>query len=673
MQAFAHVNTPAKETHNAIAAHRPAILAPAGNREAFLAALAAGADEIYCGLKSHSARMAAHNFTIQQLQPLVALAHAQDTAVYITLNTLLTPKDLGPVGTLLSHLTRQVHPDGLIFQDPGMIALARQAGFEGELHMSTLANVSFPDALGWLQRRLNVHRIVVPRELSIDEIKQMAQACPSDLSLEAFIHGALCYGVSGRCYWSSFLGGKSGLRGRCVQPCRRRFTQDGAHLKAERHFSCRDLGLDVLVKILRPLPQVSAWKIEGRKKGPHYVYHTVRAYRLLRDEGTDPAAKKQALVLLDAALGRPKTHYRFLPQRVYNPLDIEGHTGSGKVVGKVKGAGRAAYFNAYQALLPGDVLRIGYEDDSSHQVIRIRRRIPKRGRFVLPGGSQKRAPGAPVFLIDRRENWLAEKIAALEARLIPPDPAGLPKNAFTPRWGRPKRKLPAVREMRVHRSTKGIGKSPNVGLWVGAAGRRLTGAGKSTVWHWLPPVIWPDQQTFFAERIQKCIAGGSRCFVLNAPWQRSLFPEIETLRLWAGPFCNLANEMALQQMARLGFEGAFVSPELGRDDYLRMPRQSPIPLGIVLSAWWPLSLSRIVGPQLASESIFTSPRDEKAWVRFYDGLYWVFPNWKLDLGEKRRELERAGYRMFAHLEERLPAKLSVKSRPGLWNWKINLQ
>jgi putative protease len=198
--------------------------------------------------------------------------------------------------------------------------------------LSTHANVSFAGALQMIQRDLKVDRVVVPRELTIDEIKAMADACPKDMSLEVFIHGALCYGVSGKCYWSSYLGGKSGLRGQCVQPCRRQYNQNK---QKQKFFSCQDLSLDVLVKVLMKIPGISAWKIEGRKKSPHYVYYTTSAYRMLRDEGGDPKAKKSALGLLERALGRSGTHFFFLPQRPYNPIDTKRQTDSGLFVGKV--------------------------------------------------------------------------------------------------------------------------------------------------------------------------------------------------------------------------------------------------------------------------------------------------------------------------------------------------
>ena len=181
----------------------------------------------------------------------------------------------------------------------------------------------------------------------------MGEACPEGLDLECFVHGALCYCVSGRCYWSSYMGGKSGLRGRCVQPCRRVYRQGGAAAAAMakqaeqqareqgrngrdggrdmrrprpqrsnpgkgrdgRFFSCLDLSLDVLAKTLLHIPHLVSWKIEGRKKGPHYVYHVVTAYRMLRDNPGDPQARKDAEAILEMALGRPGSRARFLPHK----------------------------------------------------------------------------------------------------------------------------------------------------------------------------------------------------------------------------------------------------------------------------------------------------------------------------------------------------------------------
>jgi putative protease len=147
---------------------RPSILAPAGNKTSFLAALVAGADEIYCGLRQFSARMEAKNFSVEELVPLIQLAHNKKVKVYVALNALLKPDDLKMAGELLQQLERHVKPDGIIIQDLGLVQLAKQAGFSGELHFSTLSNVSFPLALQKIKNNYRVHRVVFPRELNID-------------------------------------------------------------------------------------------------------------------------------------------------------------------------------------------------------------------------------------------------------------------------------------------------------------------------------------------------------------------------------------------------------------------------------------------------------------------------------------------------------------------------
>ncbi len=655
----------------------PAILAPAGNPRAFLAALAAGADAIYCGLKQYSARMMAKNFSIETLRPLVDLAHAQSARVYIAFNSLLKPEDLAPTLSIVEQLERQVRPDALIVQDLAMVNLVRQAGYSGEIHLSTLANASFPAALSLLPRPLGIRRVVIPRELDIDEIKQMAAACPPDLGLEVFIHGALCYAVSGRCYWSSFLGGKSGLRGRCVQPCRRIFSQAG---KRERFFACRDLSLDVLVKVLKPIEQIKTWKIEGRKKSPHYVYYTVTAYRMLRDEGTDARIRRSAVQLLERALGRPGTHYHFLPQRLRNPIDLESRTGSGLMIGSIKGPNRQPYIQLREALFPNDYLRIGYEDQPWHRRVRVNRSVPKGGQFNIKPASGKAPPrGTAVFLTDRQEPALGKIIDDLEQRLGPPVPVAsrpsiqllsLPQAAATPE---------KLTEIRVSRTPGEKAPSSRTGFWI-APGliSRLQRHQVPDLWFWMPPVIWPDNEAALQQRIQRIIKRGGRKFVLNAPWQMAFFTSPRSslareLVLWAGPFCNLANPLAIQVVADLGFHGAIVSPELDKNACLILPGQSPLPLGILVSGHWPLCLSRIVSDELTVDRPFTSPKREAAWVTRHDDTYWMYPNWRIDLGLHKKTLVNAGYALVVHLADSRPAGVQMKERPGLWNWSTGLK
>jgi len=609
------------------------ILAPAGNKDSFLAALAAGADAVYCGLKHFSARREATNFSIDELVPLAQLAHERGAQVYVAFNSLLKPIDLEKAGRLIDQLNLLVRPDAIIIQDLSMVQLARQAGFEGGLHLSTLANVSFSQALKLVRKKLGVDRIVVPRELSIDEIKTMAPACPRGLDLEVFIHGALCYGVSGRCHWSSYLGGKSGLRGRCVQPCRRLYAQDR---QTEKFFSCQDLSIDVLVKILLSIPQVRAWKIEGRKKGPHYVYNTVQAYRMLRDQGSDPKIKKAALQLLAGALGRVGTHYNFLPQRPQSPVKVNVQTGSGLLVGNIKGTKEKPFIIAKEELLSGDTLRIGYEDEPWHGKSKVRRFVPKKGRLFLKSLSKKRpAQGTPVFLTDRRDKTLENMLTVLAGELNKIPKSRVDASNFRARLPQRSGKRSLAFELKVYRK---IGKKKpreQTGTWLPI--NNPAGIPKGLVpklWWWLPPVIWPEDETQIKGVVDFVLKKGGRNFVLNAPWQTALFTRAKGLNLWAGPFCNIANPLAVDSLVSLGFNGVIVSPELGREDYLLLPKHSPLPIGIVTAGNWPLCVSRTLAENMKTGRSFTSPKGEQAWVRQYGSDYWMFPNWELDIRVK---------------------------------------
>ena len=650
----------------------PEILAPAGNKASFLAAIAAGADAVYCGLKLFSARMEAKNFTIEEFCALIGLAHKKGVKVFAALNSLLKPDDLARAGQLLELLQRRAKPDAIIIQDLGLVPLIKQTGFSGEVHLSTLANVSFATALRVIRRQLQVNRVVLPRELNVDELKIMARECPPELDLEVFIHGALCYGVSGRCYWSSYLGGKSGLRGRCVQPCRRRYTQSG---QTERYFSCQDLSVDVLVKVLLSIPKVRTWKIEGRKKGPHYVYHAVRAYRMLRDHHRDSRMKKEALYLLEHALGRTGTHYHFLPQRPQNPVNIHQQTGSGLLVGRIKGARQNSYFTTREELFPGDVLRIGYEDEAGHSKKRIGRAVPKGGRlYINPSVKKTAAKGAPVFLTDRREKRLDDMISDLAGQLdqIPKLAGDL--SPFLPLLPAAISKKNRPVDLAVYRSLpKSIPKG-RFGLWLsGRMIKKMSGKIVSRINWWLSPAIWPENENTVIEQVQLAIKKGARHFVLNAPWQIAFFQKRKGFKLWAGPFCNFANPLAIEATGAMGFEGAVVSPELGAEDYLQLPRHSPISLGIVIAGNWPLCVARTLSENVRQNTVFFSPRGEQTWTTRHGPNYWIYPNWKLDLRVHKKALHNAGYTLFVDLIEPLPKGIKMKRRKGLWNWETKLR
>lgn len=644
------------------------ILAPAGTVDSFLAAIAAGADAVYCGLKNFSARMAADNFSLTELAALTELAHAKGVRVHVAMNNLLKASELEQAGRLIDRLARQVGPDALIIQDPGMPELARQAGFKGELHLSTLANGGTVAGLPQIVS-MGVQRLVLPRELSIDEIKMVAEKCPDSLDLEVFVHGALCYAVSGRCYWSSYLGGKSGLRGRCVQPCRRQYRQKNLTLP---FYSCDDLSLDVLVRPLAGVDRVTSWKIEGRKKGPHYVFYTVKAYKMLRDEGHEPKQRRAAQELLEMALGRPGSHYNFLGHRPSNPIVDREQTGSGLLAGKVQG-GAKAYLAPRQPLKAGDLLRIGYEDQAGHRIVKVRRDIPKGGRLDLPREKGRPAPqNAPVFLVDRRERELEALLSDLRDALQPGQETR--ESSFATTLPRPIRAKGKIREMDVWRMLPArLGTKSEQAVWLlPGVERKISRHIFGRLWWWLPPVIWPDEEKNWQDCLANMVRLGARQFVLNAPWQQGLFADAGRLELWAGPMCNVANPLALQKLADMGFAGAFVSPELNREGFLELPALSPLPLGVTVKGLYPLCVSRIRSDKLREREPLQSPKGEEFWSRTFGNLVWTFPNWELDLSEKWAELSKAGYSVLTRLHEPVPERITVKDRKGLWNWDISM-
>ncbi len=660
---------------------KPELLAPAGDMQCALAAFAAGADAVYLGLKHFSARMLAENFSTTDLARLAELAHQEGRKIYVAMNTLVKPDETASAYRLIRRLALDVKPDALIIQDPGIISLARQADFRGEIHLSTLANVTHQKALE-TAADLGASRVIVPRELSIDELRLMNDACPQKVELEMFVHGALCYCVSGRCWWSSYMGGKSGLRGRCVQPCRRVYTQKG---KKGRFFSCLDLSLDALVKTILRLPRVVSWKIEGRRKGPHYVYYATTAYRILRDNPNDSKARKEALNILEMSLGRPGTKSLFLPQHAESPVSLDGQTSSGLLCGKLgKGLGGKYEFKPRLPLLPNDYMRVGYEDETWHHMVSVTKWVPEGGNYTItmPRGKNP-PPGAPVFLIDRKEKELMELISSWDKRLKAVNPAMPSRDADIAALS-PKDPLPApqarkleiiVRSSLPHGRDGKAGLKPGrvQGLWLSP--RAVDGISQTLFdrlsW-WLPPVIWPDEEDSWARLINRALRNGGRHFVCNSPWQAAYFKDRKGLALTAGPFCNIANPHSLGILAELGFNSAIISPELGEADILDLPAQSPMPLGIVVSGYFPVGISRHSLSALKIKDGFQSPKGEEFWAKQYGRNLWIYPAWPLDLSEHRARLEQAGYTTFVELTDYPPKDMAEAKRTSEFNWKIDV-
>lgn len=243
--------------------NKPEILAPAGSMESLIAAVRCGANAVYLGTKGINARRGATNFTFEELKQAVEYCHARDVKIYLALNILISDSERElAYKTVEAGLSLGV--DAFIIQDLGLAKIIHSHFPTARMHASTQCSVNSPEGFKALEK-IGFVRAVLPREMSLDEIKEIRQA--TDMELEMFVHGALCMCVSGQCYLSAMLGGRSGNRGLCAQPCRLGFSADASR---SCDLSLKDLSLIGNINEIAQAGVVSL-KIEGRMKRPEYV------------------------------------------------------------------------------------------------------------------------------------------------------------------------------------------------------------------------------------------------------------------------------------------------------------------------------------------------------------------------------------------------------------------
>ncbi|MGE4273767.1 MAG: DUF3656 domain-containing protein [Desulfitobacterium sp.] len=263
------------------------LLAPAGSFEAFKAAVENGADAVYLGGQSFNARANATNFSLDELRKVVQYAHEREAMVYVTVNILIADREFPELYDYLYDLY-DIGVDALILQDIGVAELIQSVLPEMERHASTQMTINTTWGVRHAER-LGFQRVVFAREVTAEEMKKISATTPLDI--EVFVHGALCICYSGQCLMSSYIGGRSGNRGRCAQPCRLTYqlmNEDKTDLLAEANLgnhllSPRDLNF---VEEIRNLQEsgVYSLKVEGRMKRPEYVATVIRVYRRALDQ-----------------------------------------------------------------------------------------------------------------------------------------------------------------------------------------------------------------------------------------------------------------------------------------------------------------------------------------------------------------------------------------------------
>ena len=277
------------------------LLAPAGSLSALTAAIKAGADAVYLGLKQLNMRATGKNFSLNQLKQASKICKQNKVKLYLTLNTIIYDKELKKVESIVKKAKPFV--DAIICWDLSVVQLCRK--YKVPFHISTQASVSNSQSAEFY-KKLGAERIILARELNLKQIKQISKIIP----IEIFIHGALCVSVSGRCFTSQFLHNQSANRGRCTHPCRRQYQitdltdkSNQLILQNNRVMSAKDLCcIEVFEKLKKA--NITSFKIEGRNRNPEYVYTVTSIYRKALDKKLTKPEINKALEQLKEVYNR---------------------------------------------------------------------------------------------------------------------------------------------------------------------------------------------------------------------------------------------------------------------------------------------------------------------------------------------------------------------------------
>ncbi len=599
------------------------LLAPAGSLDNFQAALDGGADAVYVGAPGFNARNPAKEPQLEDICIMLEQCRKLGKKLYIAANSLLLEQELKDVLRSVAVLER-LQPDALIVQDYGLIHLIRNYFPSLPLHGSTLMTVHNVEGVRFLGEQ-GFERVVLARELTLKEIAAVAQKCDG-VELEIFIHGAMCFSFSGLCLFSSYLGGKSGLRGKCVQPCRRAYTTAGGKGKggAGRYlFSMNDLvGLEVVADLVRL--GIASLKIEGRLRSAHYVNSVVRAYRLvldaLDDKGNEKPEYDKALAeakrLEKMAMSRKTTIGYFASPQPAEAISAGQSGNMGIHLGRFSAVKKGGGKNICRLLLQdelqqGDRLRLHLEPSGERVAFRLKALFVagkpcttaqkgERATLELPDNFTAPQTGhIEVFKVDsvpveyKRDallpfvqaqqrigtigNQIRSSITVLESELfsaVPIAEGGC--RAVLPGKARKSRKTIDIewwlKTDSLHALDYRFPVPPERYLLTfdksllrqaGQIKRYMGKRFRSVIWA-LPPVFLGNDLAQLRKQIAVLLRSGYRSFQLAHPSQLQFFVG-EKVALFGDYSLNIMNSQAAQLYAGLGFAGAQLSVELDRD------------------------------------------------------------------------------------------------------------
>lgn len=362
------------------------LLAPCGSVEAFYQAIEAGADAVYLGGMAFNARMFAQNMDMAKIQELVQYAHVRDVKVYATLNTIVFASEWDNLKQFIDELYH-AGCDALIIQDLGIAHYVRLHYPDFPLHASTQMNIHTLAGVQEL-KKLGFERVILAREVDLDLIKEMTQV---GIEIEVFVHGALCFSHSGNCYLSSSIGPRSGNRGQCAQPCRKKYQlYRGNTLIADYQalLSMKDL---MTLEYMKDLIEagITSFKIEGRMKRPDYVYTTVSSYRRVIDQilaNESPEISEATVKALKLSFNREFTKGYLLGEKNHLLTNTEQVNHQGIPIGKViKQTPFSLTISLTEPLYLQEGIRISDEENNFGFIVTQMFVDEKQVKFAKPG------------------------------------------------------------------------------------------------------------------------------------------------------------------------------------------------------------------------------------------------------------------------------------------------
>jgi len=651
----------------------PELLAPAGDPAALRAAIEAGADAVYFGLKVLNARRRARNFTPEELREAVGLLHERGARAYLTLNIDLTERELATAAGVLE-LARQAGVDAVLVRDPALFAL-REHYPELEFHFSTqTAMTSTADVAAAAE--LGADRVVLARELSLEEIA--AASAVGGIGTEVFVQGALCFSVSGRCLMSSWVGGRSGNRGACTSPCRVPWSVEGD--PAGTPLSMHDLAAAERLGDLRRAG-VAALKIEGRMKNADWVRRAVGVYRRALD-GEDPARLREEIEALGAYTGRRMTS-GYLDAAREEMTGVAGRESSARTRGEVpSGDGTSLDETSDEEAGPGAT----YSMRMLVEPRRIACRCVYRGvvdEWSIPKTVVRR-PHKAVSVGSLLE-FLAEQpvqgCRAERPETNDPDFLLVPRavNALMSRIsktihrGRKRRdglaevELPtAVGELlrpglHCPANRTALGDEPDrvrldadivepflaavqpggvivEGLAAEDVRRVKAACAPAQLIVALPPVFFGEDVPRLKALVERCARSGVAVEVNT--WGGWQLARQAGARIESGPGLPVLNSLAARTLARRGVEAVTLSPEAGRRQLADVAANCPVPCSLVVFGRPRLMISRAEPPPELLGRVLTDRRDTRVTSGREGGLWVLRPAEPFDLRDLRNDRPR---------------------------------